>query len=60
MNNQIWTVIWWLSFAALVASLIVLWWKFGPIVPGVVCLCLLGDMLDTLRPWANRGNLPHA
>jgi len=51
VNKPIWSVIWCLSFAALVAALIVLWWKFGLIVPAVLWLCLIGDMLITLRPW---------
>jgi len=53
VKQPIWTVIWWLSFAALIAALIVLWWKFGPIVPAVVWLCLIGDMLIIQRPWAD-------
>jgi len=48
----IWTVIWWLSFSALVAALIVLWWKFGLIVPAVLWLCMLGDLMIRESPWA--------
>jgi len=58
VKKPIWTVIWLLSFAALVAALILLWWRFGLIVPAVVWLCMLGDLMIRESPWAEPSGNP--